>query len=188
MTYRTPAFAAALDFVLLLERGKYDGSGAHDPNRTKDGVIQSTYDKHRRVSFLPERDVYLMSREERDEIYWGFYTACHADELPVPLQPAHFAFAINASPAVAVRALQRALNEYAELDSDELEEDGRYGSLTDAAVTDIFVRINSRLFLATLLLEQLRFYRDICRPPSKAHLRPNMVSWSSRLLSAWDRV
>jgi lysozyme family protein len=74
-------YAACMRHVLVFEGGKVDDE--HDPGgRTNQGVIQRVYDGWRERNRLPQRDVYLMTNEERDAIYReGYWNQIRGDQL-----------------------------------------------------------------------------------------------------------
>jgi lysozyme family protein len=102
-------FSDALKAVLVHEGGKVDHP--KDPGgRTNQGVIQRVYDGYRRRKGQAERDVYLMTDNERDEIYKAqYWDKIRGNELPVGVAYVVFDGAVNSGPVQSVKWLQRAL-------------------------------------------------------------------------------
>jgi lysozyme family protein len=136
------SFDYAMKFVLKVEGGFYDGTGAHDPNPTNYGVTQRTYDSYRRAlkPSVPKRSVKLISADEVWSIYRILYwTKGHCDRLATRsevLATIHFDACVNhgvASPnsdesAGAVELLQRSLG---------VDDDGRFGPKTWGAFCEL---------------------------------------------------
>jgi lysozyme family protein len=118
-------FQDALRSVLVHEGGKVDHP--KDPGgRTNQGVIQRVYSGYRRRKGLPDRDVFLMSNDERDEIYRiQYWDKIRGDELPVGVAYVVFDGAVNSGPVQSVKWLQRVIG---------VRADGLIGEATLSAV------------------------------------------------------
>lgn len=103
------SFQKSLKAVLVHEGGKVDHP--RDPGgRTNQGVIQRVYDGYRKREGKRPQDVYLMSNQERDDIYRRqYWEAVQGDELPTGVDYVVFDGAVNSGPAQSVKWLQRAL-------------------------------------------------------------------------------
>lgn len=118
--------------MLKVEGGWYDGSGAHDPNPTNQGITQRTYDAFRRGAGQRRRSVRLITAEERDSIYRILYwTKGRCEEISQKsenLAIVHFDSCVNmgvgspnSSSAGGIELLQRALS---------VNDDGVFGPIT----------------------------------------------------------
>lgn len=118
-------YPRCLKCVLVHEGGKADHP--KDPGgRTNQGVIQRVYDGYRRRKGLAQRDVWLMTPKERDEIYRvQYWDAIRGDALPAGVDYAVFDGAVNSGPVQSAKWLQRAVGVTA---------DGQIGEATLAAV------------------------------------------------------
>lgn len=102
-------FKRSLAKVLVHEGGKVDNK--NDPGgRTNQGVIQRTYDAWRRRKGLKTRDVFLMTNDERDDIYYGqYWELIKGDRLAPGVSYVVFDGAVNSGVSQSVKWLQRAL-------------------------------------------------------------------------------
>ncbi len=123
----TGGFSKAMPHVLVYEGGKVDDP--RDPGgRTNQGVIQRVYTAWRLARSMPDRDVDLMTNEERDAIYRKqYWDAIRGDELPAGVDFVVFDGAVNSGPKQSIKWLQRAVGVVA---------DGVLGAITLAAVAD----------------------------------------------------
>lgn len=131
-------FAPALAAVLVHEGGKDDDP--RDPGgRTAYGIIQRRYNQYRKAKGLPVRDVWLITPQEREDIYRAYYwQAVRADELPAGLDYVVFDGAVNSGEAQAGKWLQRALNDVrAKSGAGPILVDGRIGDGTLQAANAI---------------------------------------------------
>jgi lysozyme family protein len=105
----SPAFAAAMRFVLRWEGGFVDHPA--DPGgRTNKGVTQRVYSDWCARQGLPGRDVQLIDNAEVLAIYEaGYWVPPRCDLLGPPLDLVQFDTAVNMGPGRAVRFLQQAL-------------------------------------------------------------------------------
>ncbi len=105
----SPAFAAALPFVLRWEGGFVDHPA--DPGgRTNRGVTQRVYDAWCARQGRPGRDVKLIDEAEVQAIYEaGYWLPPRCELLAPPLDLVQFDTAVNMGPGRAVRFLQQAL-------------------------------------------------------------------------------
>lgn len=136
-----PGFVEALPIVL-----KYEGGFVNDPadpgGATNKGVTQAAYDRWRAAEGRPRRDVREIGDNEVAAIYErDYWLAGHCDVLAWPLSLIHFDACVNAGLKQATKLLQRAVR---------VHDDGVWGAGTVATI--------SRLQVAELLLERLRFY------------------------------
>ncbi len=92
-----------LPFTLRFEGGKVDDP--RDPGgRTNQGVTQTTFSAWLKQRGHPERDVYTLSRDERDDIYRSvFWNALGGDALPDGVDLVCFDFAVNSGPSRALK-------------------------------------------------------------------------------------
>lgn len=102
-------------FILKWEKGNYRPKpGSFDPHDTRDGVIQKTYDAHRRSKKEPTRSVFDVPQAEWDQEWQEifekkFYRAAGCHLLPEPLDLIVADAAFNSGPKQAVKFLQRAV-------------------------------------------------------------------------------
>lgn len=124
-------FDRALSRVLVYEGGRSDNP--HDPGgRTNAGVTQRTYDAYRRSKGLPLQDVYLITSEERADIYRTLYwDVIKGDKLPSGLNFAVFDGAVNSGNGRSGEWLQAALGDFY-----KGQIDGQIGDKTLQAVED----------------------------------------------------
>lgn len=177
------AFDEAMAYTLGNEGGWYDGSDPRDPNPTMYGVIQKRYDAYRRDKRLPSQSVRLISHDELREIYADYwYGTCNLVAKTCPLTArCLFDMAINAGPGHARRILQRALDLEADGKIGDLDDDGRLGPKTLAALAA--VTSDEELVLWTLM-ERIRYYDTVAESP---RLRPNLKSWVHRAIDFYNR-
>jgi lysozyme family protein len=142
-------YGKALAAVLKYEGGKDDDP--RDPGgRTNQGVIQRVYSAWRIRKGLQPRDVFLMTDDERDAIYYQNYAVkVRFDELPPGVDMVVFDGGVNSGPSQSIKWVQRALG---------LNADGVLGDVTmqriqdhpnhDALIADVIKR--RRTFLRAL--------------------------------------
>lgn len=111
---------------------KFEGGKDDDPidpgGRTNQGVIQREFSAWLRKNGKPNRDVFTMTDDERDTIYWENYGAkVRFDELPPGVDIVIGDGAINSGVAQSVKWVQRALG---------LTADGILGSVTLQRIID----------------------------------------------------
>lgn len=123
-------FQRSLQALLKSEGGNDDDPHDHG-GRTSRGVIQREYDAWRREQGLPPRDVWTATDEEIATIYKEEYWDPNCNMLPVGVDYLYFDMAVNAGPNRATKLMQRALG---------LQEDGRVGPITRAAMRDANAR------------------------------------------------
>jgi lysozyme family protein len=114
-------WADAMKIYLKFEGGKDDDP--IDPGgRTNQGVIQRVFSAWLRKNGKPNRDVFTMTNDERDAIYWENYgSKIRFNELPPGVDIVVGDGAINSGPSQSVKWLQRALG---------LSADGVLGDVT----------------------------------------------------------
>jgi lysozyme family protein len=102
-------FKEALARVLIHEGGKVDHP--KDPGgRTNKGITQRVYNGWRTKSFLPIRDVYLISDMEVEAIYrFQYWEPIKGDQLPPGVGYVVFDGAVNSGPRQSSKWLQRAI-------------------------------------------------------------------------------
>lgn len=131
-------FDPALACVLVHEGGKDDDP--RDPGgRTAYGIIQRRYNQYRKAKGLPPRDVWLITPDERSEIYRVYYwDVCRAADLPAGLDYCVFDACVNSGDGQAAKWLQRAINDVrAKSGQGAIAVDGRIGDGTVQAANAI---------------------------------------------------
>ncbi len=94
-------FPDALKLVLELEGGKVDAEGDHG-GRTAYGITQNTYDLWNVTHGRPKQDVWGITAEEVDDIYYRrFWLIAECDKLPGRLAVAHFVACVHCGVAPA---------------------------------------------------------------------------------------
>lgn len=126
-THKQHSWFDAMKIYLKFEGGKDDDP--IDPGgRTNQGVIQREFSAWLRKNGKPNRDVFTMTDNERDSIYWENYgSRVRFDELPPGVDLVIADGAINSGVAQSVKWVQRALG---------LTADGVLGSVTLQRVID----------------------------------------------------
>lgn len=117
--------------AMLIEL-KFEGGKDDDPidpgGRTNQGVIQREFSGWLRKNGKPNRDVFTMTDDERDAIYWENYgVKIRFNELPPGVDVIVLDGAINSGPSQSVKWVQRALG---------LSPDGTLGNVTMQAILD----------------------------------------------------
>ena len=164
----SPAFAAALPFILRWEGGFVDHPA--DPGgRTNKGVTQRTYNAWRTRQGLDSRDVKLIGDAEVHAIYEsGYWVPPRCDLLGTPLDVVQFDTAVNMGPGRAVRFLQQAVG---------CGVDGDFGPATQRAV----MACDGGDAVARYCNIREDFYRQIvARKPAQAVF---LKGWMNRLNS-----
>lgn len=107
-------YARAMRIELVFEGGK-DDDPVDPGGRTNQGVIQREFSAWLLRNGKPSRDVFTMTPEERDAIYYQNYGAkIHFDELPPGVDLVMLDGAINSGVSQSIKWCQRALNIYAD--------------------------------------------------------------------------
>lgn len=118
-------YAKAMATILVYEGGK-DDDPVDPGGRTNQGIIQRVYSAWRKKKGLPPQDVFLMTNDERDAIYFENYAVpCHFNEMPPGVDIVVFDGGVNSGPSQSIKWLQRALGVYA---------DGVFGNATKSAL------------------------------------------------------
>lgn len=158
------AYREALDFTLSMEGG-YVNDPDDPGGATNFGVTQVSYTHWLYKQGLPARDVMGITREEVDSIYRNYWTSARCDDLPYPLNVAHFDASINHGPRNAIRILQEGVG---------ADVDGVVGPQTLTMASHAYAKVER------VLLARLRFYYDICRrrPASRKFL----LGWVRRIV------
>lgn len=144
-TYATKGMPAILKF----EGGKDDDP--RDPGgRTNQGVIQRVFTAYLLRNGKPNRDVFTMTNQERDEIYKTQYAdKVRYGELPPGVDVFVFDGGVNAGPSQSIKWLQRALGVTA---------DGVLGEVTMQRTID---HPNHDLLISAMADRRRAFYRGL---------------------------
>jgi lysozyme family protein len=120
-------FAESLKRTLISE-GVVDNQNGNvdhpddEGGRTGAGILQTEYDKWRAKRRQASRDVWQMSREERDQIYWeNYWIPMNCSDFPLAVAYMAFDTAVLHGVNFAKPALQRALG---------VKDDGIIGPIT----------------------------------------------------------
>ena len=136
-------FLKVYPITLSFELGRVD-----DPDdtggRTKDGVTQKTYNQFRKALKRTSGDVFDMTDDERQAVYFQIWRRNDCDSLPWRLAVTHFDMAFHSGGVHAAKILQRAL---------KVEDDGVIGSITIRAA----VRSGSLVSSKQQLIERAKF-------------------------------
>lgn len=98
-------FETALPFILQWEGG-YSNDPVDPGGATNFGIIQSEYDRYRKVNKLATRSVRSIEKAEYEDIYFGnYWLSSHANGLPLGLDLIHFDCAINCGVRTAIKML-----------------------------------------------------------------------------------
>jgi lysozyme family protein len=141
-------------FLMKWEHGDYvPRPGSFDPNPTRDGIIQKTYDKYRARKKLASRSVFDAPQAEWDLEWWeifeaGFYRPAGCHLLPDPLDLVVADAAFNSGPKQSVKFLQRAVGTVP---------DGVFGPKTKEAV----LRANVREVVISVIGQRIRFLKAL---------------------------
>jgi lysozyme family protein len=145
-------FPAALQFVLSQEGGWSDRS---DDTPTNQGVTLATYRDALGQPNLTADDLRAMTDEQRDRIYlMGYWQPIRGDDLPSGVDLAVFDFAVNAGPAMAVKALQAVLS---------VTEDGIVGAETLGRAQAVEIMV-PQTPIRKLTDARIRFYKSLGKP------------------------
>lgn len=126
-TAKQHSYHDAMKYELQFEGGK-DDDPVDPGGRTNQGVIQREFSAWLKKNGKPNRDVFTMTNEERDTIYFENYgQKIKFDELPPGIDIVMLDGAINSGPSQAIKWLQRAL---------DLSADGVLGNNTMQALLD----------------------------------------------------
>ena len=107
-TYEDKLFEVALAFTLYFE-GNLSDHPADKGGRTYKGILQTEYDRYRRVRGLPAIDVAQMSDAELMEIYEEYWDNSDAAKMHPALAVVMFDTAVNFGVTNAVTFFQQAL-------------------------------------------------------------------------------
>lgn len=156
-------FAKAMEVELRFEGGKVDDP--RDPGgRTNQGVIQRVFSAYLKQKGQPVRDVYSMTPDERDDIYYNQYAKkIQFDDLPDGVDLVVLDGAINSGVSQSIKWVQRALG---------LTADGVMGDVTLEAVKQY--PDNDQL-IAAILDRRLAFLKALKHWPTYKN------GWSSRV-------
>lgn len=146
------SFKRAMKFVSKWEGGKCD-----DPKdkggRTAYGVTQKTYDAFRAKRGLPDKDVWDITQEEIDAIYWEmFWVPAKCDILPDPLDLVVFDSSVQHGPSRAIKWLQAALG---------VNPDGMFGPKSVQALHEEIAADLIDSLVSSFISIREQFYKDI---------------------------
>lgn len=156
--------------VRKLEGGWYDGSQPYDPNPTKWGITQNTYEQYGFTG-----SVEFMTEEECALIYDGYWQESEAEMFDYWNAPLVFDHAFNAGYVNMRKVVQRALG---------VEDDGVWGPVTRQAIYN--ARRNGTRLAVRLVFERLDYYRMVALLNPKK--RPALLSWITRLMDYYRLV
>jgi lysozyme family protein len=133
---------------------KFEGGKDDDPvdpgGRTNQGVIQREFSAWLRKNGKPNRDVFTMTDDERDQIYYVNYCLkIHYDEMPPGVGLVMLDGAINSGPAQSIKWVQRALG---------ITADGVLGTVTIQRIMD---HPDHDLLIAAILDRRMAFLRSL---------------------------
>ena len=142
-------FARCLPVILKFEGGKVDNP--KDPGgRTNQGITQTVYNAYRRRKGVQQRDVYLITPEERDEIYRAqYWNPIRGDQLPLGVDLVVFDGATNSGPSQSIKWLQRALG---------VKDDGVLGPDTLHAIN---VTTDNDALIADIIAKREAFLKNL---------------------------
>lgn len=168
-------FAAALDFVMLIEGGLSD-----DPDDagglTKYGISQTAYPGEDIRAMTHERAAFLYRRD-----YWD---AMRLDRLPARLAMVVFDAAVNCGVSAAGKQLQQAVNALGA--EPPLVVDGIPGPMSAAAVQRLDSMGMLPSLISNLFLARVAHYSNLCerKPNQRAFLR----GWIRRVVALRQAV
>ena len=150
-------FEQAYAFVRKWEGG--DSEPRHgDPNPTRWGITQATYDALCATMGWPAKPVHTLTEADAEAFYRTLWVRALCGTMPHPLGMAHFDAVVNLGERQAVKLLQLAVGEMA---------DGIMGAKTAAAI-----RKSDALAAAGEAISQRdRFYTDLAKQ------RPDKARW-----------
>lgn len=121
----SPKFRKCLEQTLVFEGGKDDDP--RDPGgRTAFGIIQTEYTKWRKKNGLSNRDVWKITVDEKETIYYeNYWEPLRCEELPVGTDFVMFDYGVNSGLGRAIKHAQAVL---------DLSVDGKYGPKTFEAL------------------------------------------------------
>jgi lysozyme family protein len=148
-THKQHTYDDAMRIEMKFEGGKDDDP--IDPGgRTNQGVIQREFSAWLRKNGRPNRDVFTMTDDERDAIYWENYgSKIKYDELPPGVDIVLLDGSINSGVSQSVKWAQRALG---------LTADGIMGAVTLQRIID---HPDSDRLIADILAMREKFLRAL---------------------------
>lgn len=158
-------FETCLPLILKYEGGKVDNKNDRG-GRTAYGITQRTYDAYCDAHGRARADVWDIDAGTVADIYQrDYWLACHAFELPAPVDLVTFDAAVNSGPKRAIQWLQAAAG---------VEADGVIGPHTLAAVQ---AAVPASLANA-ILARREAFYHQLAQQPGQAVF---LKGWLARL-------
>jgi len=142
------SYESSKKFIRKWEGGVYrpTGAGAYDPNLTKWGFREDTYQ-----GYFPGESVLCITEEQWDKMFTaGFWKKSGADVWPEPLDLVMADFAFNSGPKQALRYLQRAVG---------AEQDGILGPETRTKTLDTVKVKGARAVAIMVQGQRIRFLK-----------------------------
>lgn len=159
-------FDQALKIVLEFEGG-YSNHPLDKGGSTMFGVTQKCYSAWRTKNKKEERDVRLITLEERDAVYLDeFWLPAKCDELGDKLAILHFDTAVNCGVGTAIKFLQESVG---------VKPDKLFGRVTREAVR---AKPESDTLKAYLVIRKDHYNKIVLRKPSQ---KVFIAGWLNRL-------
>jgi len=155
-------FQISLAFVLQAEGGYTDDPGDNG-GATNFGITHIDYDAYRKSKGEPTQDVRLITQTEVEDIYsTRYWSPCHCEGLPVPLDIVTFDCSVNEGIGRAILTLNQIFNtsatseEWSQALSDAIHNTQHPANL---ALADINARVQFYEYLATHYPHDEQFLR-----------------------------
>ena len=170
-------FERALDFVLEMEGG-YTNDPADHGGATNKGITQSEYTDWLKVNHLPARLVADILDADLREIYrTEYWLLGRCDQMPWPVNLAHFDACVNVGVGQAAKFLQRSVGAKA---------DGLVGPKTLEALNGKLKTSSAMAAALRLVRPRALFYKQLVEKDSSQKRFLN--GWLNRLTSLWRVV
>lgn len=150
-------FERAYAFVRQWEGGDSEPRPG-DPNPTRWGITQATYDALCATMGWPAKPVHTLTEADAEAFYRTLWVRALCGTMPHPLGMAHFDAVVNLGERQAVKLLQLAVGEMA---------DGVMGAKTAAAIR----KADARAAAGEAISQRDRFYTDLAKQ------RPDKARW-----------
>lgn len=150
-------FEQAYAFVRRWEGGDSEPRPG-DPNPTRWGITQATYDAMCATMGWPEKPVHTLTEADAEAFYRTLWVRALCGTMPHPLGMVHFDAVVNLGERQAVKLLQLAVGEMA---------DGIMGAKTAAAIR----KADARAAAGEAISQRDRFYTDLAKQ------RPDKARW-----------
>lgn len=150
-------FEQAYAFVRKWEGGDSEPRPG-DPNPTRWGITQATYDALCATMGWPAKPVHTLTEADAEAFYRTLWVRALCGTMPHPLGMAHFDAVVNLGERQAVKLLQLAVGEMA---------DGVMGAKTAAAIR----KADARAAAGEAISQRDRFYTDLAKQ------RPDKARW-----------